>query len=283
VTDDDFGPRLAAWRPPAGSIGIVALGQAGIGLRGREDLILIDPFLSLRPDRITQPPVDPASLRGVTAVLATHEHVDHLDLGVWPAIADASPEARFVVAEPLAPLVTEAGIPSRRVLGVRPRRPIQLGSARITAVPARHGVHVEDAYSLGPGDVPRWVGYVVELDGVRLYHAGDSLSDPVIVDAVRGHVPHVAFLPINGRDAEREARDIVGNMTPDEAALMARDLGVALAVPIHFNGIRGNEGSPDAFVAAVRRHHPSATVWVPSVGARSVWPDGRVSPPAGGA
>jgi L-ascorbate 6-phosphate lactonase len=279
VTDEALGPRLVAWRPPPGSIGIVALGQAGVAIRGRDDLVLIDPFLTRRADRISEPPVDAAALEGVTAVLATHEHADHLDLPIWPGIAAASPGARFVVAEPLVPVVTESGIASDRVLGARPGTTIDVGSARIRPVPAKHGIHVEDAYSLGPSDAPRWLGYIVEVDGVRLYHAGDSLSDPVIVAAVRQHRPQIAFLPINGRDAEREARDIVGNMTPEEAAEMARDLGVDLAVPIHFNGIRGNEGSPDAFLRAMDRHHPNASVWVPTVGRSVTWPNGGARVP----
>ncbi len=273
--------RLADWRPAPGTIGITALGQAGIALHSGHDLVLIDAFLSPRPERLIEAPVRPGDLDGVTAVLATHEHADHLDLPVWPSIAGASPDATFVVPQPLVDEVIAAGIPSHRVIGVRPASPVEIGRVRVTAVPARHGIHVEDAYSLGPQDpgaAPRWVGYVVEIGGVRLYHSGDSLGDPVIADAVRPHRPQIAFLPINGRDSEREARDIVGNMTPDEAARLARDLDVALAVPIHFDAMRGNQGRPEDFVEAMRRHHPSASVWVPSAGARAVWPSPGIGP-----
>jgi len=268
--------RLADRRPPPGSVGIVALGQAGFAIRGRDDLVLIDPFLTPRPERLVDPVVDPRDLRGVRAVLATHEHGDHLDLPIWPAIAGASPDARFVVAEPLVPLVVDAGVPADRVTGVRMRGPIEIGTVRITAVPARHAVAIEDGYSLGDQErgTPRFVGYVVELDGVRLYHAGDTLADEVIVGAVAALRPDVALLPINGRDAEREARGIVGNLSPDEAARLARDLSVALAIPMHFDTIRGNEGRPDDFVAAMRRQHPTAAVWVPTLGAGIDWPAG---------
>ncbi|HET9614725.1 MAG TPA: MBL fold metallo-hydrolase [Candidatus Limnocylindrales bacterium] len=288
-----FGARLKAWRPPDGSVGIVALGQAGIALRGRDALVLIDPFLSPRPGRIRDAPVAAADLAGVTLVLATHEHADHLDLEAWPAIAAGSPDARFVVPAPLRSLVVESGIRPDRVVAARPGAAIEHAGVVVTPVPARHGVHVADGYSLGPPGPPRWVGYVVELDGVVIYHAGDSLADPAIVDAVRPHEPQIAFLPINGRDREREARDIVGNMTPDEAAQVAREIAAHLAVPIHFDAIEGNEGRPEAFVAAMRRHHPTASVWVPALGAGLVWPaagrswpgpvDGRSSPRPPGA
>jgi L-ascorbate metabolism protein UlaG (beta-lactamase superfamily) len=112
---------------------------------------------------------------------------------------------------------------------------------------------------------------------VRLYHAGDTLADDSIVRAVGEFHPDIALLPINGRDPERERRGIVGNMSPDEAARMARDLSVALAIPMHFDTIRGNVGRPDAFVRAMRRHHPTASVWVPGRGAAFVWPSREAS------
>jgi L-ascorbate metabolism protein UlaG (beta-lactamase superfamily) len=269
--------RLSAWRAPRSSIGIVALGQAGFALISGSERLLIDPFLSSRPDRLADPVVDPRDLRGVTAVLATHEHEDHLDLPAWAVLAEASPAARFVVPAPLVPLVTGAGVPPDRVIGARVGAPVELGTARAIPVPARHAVRIEDGYSLGDLDraAARFVGYVIELGGVRLYHGGDTLAHRAILDAVAPQRPEIALLPINGRDAERERRGIVGNLTPDEAARLARDLAVALAIPMHFDAIRGNEGRPDAFVRAMRRRHPTAAVWVPAAGAAVLWPAGR--------
>lgn len=269
-----FAAHLSAWRPPPDSIGLVALGQAGFALAGHDDLVLIDPFLSPRPDRLVDAVVDPRLLLGVRAVLATHEHADHLDLPTWAVIAETCPGARFVVPEPLVALVTGAGIAGGRVSGARIGTALEVGDARVTAVPARHAVAMQDGYSLGDLEhqAPRFVGYVVELDGVRLYHAGDTLADDTILQAVSQLRPDIALLPINGRDPDRERRGIVGNMSPDEAARVARDLSVALAIPMHFDAIRGNEGRPDAFVRAMRRRHPGGSVWVPGTGAGFVWP-----------
>jgi L-ascorbate metabolism protein UlaG (beta-lactamase superfamily) len=165
------------------------------------------------------------------------------------------------------------------VTGVRIGIPIQTGDVLATAVPARHGVEIEDGYSLGDERAPRFVGYVLELDGVRLYHAGDTLAHERITAAVGALHPDIALLPINGRDAERERRGIVGNLSADEAARVARDLSVALAIPMHFDTVRGNEGRPDAFVRAMRRRHRGASVWVPVTGAGFVWPTGAASWP----
>jgi L-ascorbate 6-phosphate lactonase len=274
MTSGSVAARLSDWRPPPSSIGIVALGQAGFAVLSGDDLVLIDPFLRPRPDRLVDPVVDPRRLLGVTVMFATHEHGDHLDLPTWAVIAETSPNARFVVPEPLVPLVAAARIPTERVSGARIGTQVEIGHVRATPVPARHAVEVEDGYSLGDQEhgAPRFVGYVVELDGVRLYHAGDTLADEAIVRAVGELHPDIALLPINGRDPERERRGVVGNMSPYEAARMARDLSVALAIPMHFDTIRGNVGRPDAFVRAMRRHHPTASVWVPGIGAAFVWP-----------
>jgi L-ascorbate metabolism protein UlaG (beta-lactamase superfamily) len=122
--------------------------------------------------------------------------------------------------------------------------------------------------------MPRFVGYVLELDGSRVYHAGDTLTDEILVRTVRELRPDIALLPINGRDPDRERRGIVGNLSPDEAARLAHELSVTLAIPMHFDVIRGNLGQPDAFVRAMRECHPMASVWVPGIGAAFIWPAG---------
>ena len=75
-------------------------------------------------------------------------------------------------------------------------------------------------------------------------------------DALRELDPDVAILPINGRDAMREADGIWGNLHADEAAALAAAAGVPAVVPCHFDGVDGNLGDPDAFVAALRERAP---------------------------
>ena len=54
----------------------------------------------------------------------------------------------------------------------------------------------------------------------------------------------VAVLPVNGRDPEREARGIVGNMDAREAVELALAIGATLLVPIHWDGFAGNTVPP---------------------------------------
>ena len=89
---DVLGARLSAWRPPGARSGSSRSDRPVSPIRSGDDLVLIDPFLSPRPERLIAPVIDPRGLAGVTAVLATHEHGDHLDLPTWAIIADDLPE-----------------------------------------------------------------------------------------------------------------------------------------------------------------------------------------------
>jgi L-ascorbate metabolism protein UlaG (beta-lactamase superfamily) len=270
----DLYSRLATWRPPRDSVGIIALGQAGFAIRGHDVLLLVDPFLSPRAERLIAPLVDPRVIRGASLVLATHEHDDHLDLPAWEMLADASPMAVFVVPSPLVGLVTRAGIAGTRVVGARLGVMIEEATIRVTAVPACHAVNIADGYSIGDATKgsTRFVGYLIELEGVRIYHAGDTLSHERIVATVAPLEPDIALVPINGRDPDRERRGVVGNMTADEAADLAAALGVTVAVPMHYDMVRGNLGRPEAFVAALRSRHPEVSAWVPGTSGTLVWP-----------
>ncbi len=54
----------------------------------------------------------------------------------------------------------------------------------------------------------------------------------------------------------REAAGLWGNLTADEAAALAAAAGVPAVVPCHFDGVVGNLGDPDAFVAALHERGP---------------------------
>lgn len=74
----------------------------------------------------------------------------------------------------------------------------------------------------------------------------------------------LALLPINGRDSEREALDLVGNLSPEEAASLIAHARIRAAMPMHYDMFAGNLGDPGAFVSAVARGAPDAAVLVPA-------------------
>ena len=263
---------------PDGSVGLSWLGQAGFIVRAAKTTAMIDPFLSTGHDRDYLSTLAPEHATDVDLVLCTHEHVDHFDADSVPAIAAASPGAVIVVPAPIVGMVTEAGIAADRVVGVQPGEPVELAGLRIRAVPAMHGVTMEDAYGFGEelsGGQIRFLGYVIDAGGVRLYHAGDTIHYEGM-EATLGELSiDVAMLPINGRDPAREARGIVGNLSEREAAWLAGAIGAHLVLPMHYDVFARNRGYPEWLVESVARDHPGTHALVPTRERPFVWSSSR--------
>lgn len=254
------------------------LGQAGFRLRDATSAdaphVFVDPFLTPGEDRAWQAPLSPDDLgRAADLILCTHEHLDHFDR---PSLerAAAVGGARFTLVVP-RPLVAEAaalGVPPERVIGAQPGEAIHLPGVRVDPVPARHGVDVADAYTFGEersaGQV-RYLGYVVELGGLQVYHAGDGIPYAGQAQRLRALRVDVALLPINGRDFFRESeRNIVGNMDGREAARLAVEMGARVLVPMHWELFANNRGYPGDLAAYVASTFPELTLLLLGRGAR---------------
>jgi L-ascorbate 6-phosphate lactonase len=260
--------------PYWGQVALWWLGQSGFGLRGNGGTLLVDPFLADHPDRLVAPTFRPEQAGGLDAVVVTHDHLDHLDEESLPGLAEASPAAMFVVPEPLVERLTRVGIPAERVLGAQPDRAVELDGLTIHPVPASHGDEPADAYGFGrerSGGLYRYLGYVIDLGGVRVYHAGDTIPYDGIEDRLCVLRPDVALLPINGRDAEREAQGIVGNLDEEEAARLAAAIGADLLVPMHYDMFAANPGSPERLVECARTDHPALQILIPSYARRFLY------------
>ncbi len=251
------------------------LGQSGFRLRdpGGGPVVFVDPFISENKDRTWQAPVGPEALARADVVLCTHEHSDHFDRPALKA-ANSLPGAAFRLVVP-QPIVDEAlglGIPRERVSGVQPGQSYEWSGLRLTPVPARHGINVADAYSFGEqlsGGEVRYLGYLIELGGVRAYHAGDTLIYDKQAEQIRPFKPHLALLPINSRGFYRETeRNIVGNADPREAAKLAVDIGAQVLVPMHWEMFAFNRGFPRDVVAYVVENLPQLTVLIFGRGAK---------------
>lgn len=172
-------------------------------------------------------------------------------------------------------MALDLGIPRDRVIGAQPREPLELGGVRVNPVPAKHGVDMSDAYTFGEqlsGGLVRYLGYVIELGGVRAYHAGDCIPYDDQTTIVAAFQPDLALLPINGRDFFRETeRNLVGNMDLREAVRLATDIGAHALVPMHWELLPHNLGFPGDLMTFVAQHHPELTVLTFGRGRRLVY------------
>jgi L-ascorbate 6-phosphate lactonase len=226
------------------------LGQAGFRLEIDGVSLVIDPWVSPHEGRLVPAPPLELAADGINLVLITHEHLDHLDLPFLPRLLERSTGATLVLPSPLVPVV-EPVAPSGQVLGVQPGDTLEVGGLEVHVVPAFHGLTMEDAYGDGSahGAGARFVGYVLGHGG-RIYHAGDTIVTDVLEAALGELDVDVALLPINGRDEEREARGIVGNMDAREAVELALGIRANRLVPYHWDGFAGNTVAPGTAVDA---------------------------------
>jgi L-ascorbate 6-phosphate lactonase len=212
------------------------LGQAGFLFEVGGRRILVDPFFSDHEGRAYPPPaIEPCDW-----LFVTHEHLDHLDSAALPAIVQRSEGLCVVVPEPI---VGEVDAPD--VVSVKRGDRLELtGIGAVTVVPAVHALDPKDGYS----DDPRFVGYVFELDGVAIYHAGDTIVTDGLLDALSGIRVDVALLPINGRTYFREREGLAGNTGFRDAVGLARHVGARVLVPVHWDGFTANSERPGTAV-----------------------------------
>jgi L-ascorbate metabolism protein UlaG (beta-lactamase superfamily) len=134
---------------------------------------------------------------------------------------------------------------------VEPGDVVELDGVEVHATPAFHGLTLDDAYGDGSAvdGRPRFVGYTLGRERL-IYHAGDTIVTDELIGALARLDIEVALLPINGRDAEREARGIIGNMDAGEAVELALRVGASTLVPYHWDAVAGNTVRPGTRVDA---------------------------------
>ena len=221
------------------SLAIWGLGQASVIIKGRDAVIAIDPYLSAHVDDVSNgdmkrnfpPPVAPQDLTNLDYVLITHEHMDHLDTRTLEPLLQASPGAKGVMPGWCREPIAEIGIDESRTIVPQALQPMTLPktSIRLTAIPAAH-----EQIEVDPVKGHRWFGYLIEWNGVAVYHSGDNVPYDGYLEALQAQPkPDVAMLPINGRDYFRRSRDIAGNFHPHEAVQLGARLGWELLIPLH--------------------------------------------------
>lgn len=221
------------------TVRLQALGQSGVVIDTPGSRIAIDPYLTNGIEerntgtpgawaRLYLPPVPPDALADLAVVLCTHVHDDHYDWGTLEPLLARGDGPAVGGPWPVEQDLLRRQVPAGRRLPLRVGEAALVGPMRITPVASAHYGFEPDA-----GGEPSYFGFVVEAAGLTIYHAGDSLAYDGLADALGRWRIDVALLPVNGRDAVRESRGIIGNMTAGEAAALARRIRARLVIPLH--------------------------------------------------
>ncbi|WP_406700538.1 MBL fold metallo-hydrolase [Singulisphaera sp. Ch08] len=229
--------QIAATNPAPGSLVIWWLGQSGYLVKSSTGTMVIDPYLSEhlttkyegtgKPHvRMTRSPFRGFELRRVDLVLSSHKHSDHLDPGTMPELLETSPEAPLLLPEALIEHAVGLGLPTDRLVGLDAGGDFRHRGFRIEAIPSAHeGLDTDERGR------HLYLGYIIEVEGLRLYHSGDTLLYDGLVGHLGDRAYDVLFLPINGRDP---ARGVAGNMSAAEAVTLASVVKPRYLVPHHY-------------------------------------------------
>jgi len=165
---------------------------------------------------------DPYQISGgpkADLVLVSHDHFDH-----------CSPEDVAKVQQPKTVVITEKDS-AKKLKGdvrvVKPGDTLSVGGLTVEAVPS---------YNVDKNFHPKkngWLGFIVEMEGVRIYHAGDTDYIPEMKD----FQADIALIPVSGTYV----------MTADQALKATLAMKPKLAIPMHYGAIVGNEEDAQKF------------------------------------
>lgn len=247
-------------------------------MKARDLILYVDPYLSTYAERVTQgmpnehvrmmsPPMRPEEVSHADLVLCTHDHADHIDPDGIPVIARTSPGAAFVVPQCARQTMLDFGIAPERIHTLKGDDSLVVKGVRISAIPAKHEQFDKDETNGFP-----YLSYVLELDGVRLLHAGDTIPYDGQAGKLRAHEVQLAMLPINGRDEARHRLKFEGNFTCREAVECAAAIHAETTIPMHYGMFTLNTAEVADFVAEAEAQDLKYKVM--TIGERLVYPEG---------
>jgi L-ascorbate metabolism protein UlaG (beta-lactamase superfamily) len=235
------------------------LSWAGVQICVENTTLLIDPLENIpkgagvagEPHTKVAP-----SAEKIDAALITHARDDHYD--VQTLSAKLKPGGRVLCPASAAAAIAADGF---KVTGLQNYDVTKIGPYTITALPAVDG--------LG-GDQ---ISFLIEVDGVRILHCGDTLWHGYWYKFAQDYGPiNVAFLPVNGAQINLPGVPPTGQpvtMTPPQAAAAADVLCAEVACPIHYGMFNHPPGfvewpnSASAFMAEAKKRGVSARLLEP--------------------
>ena len=226
----------ARLRSAASNPSMTWIGHATVLLRIAGMNVLFDPIFSARaspvsflgPKRLVPLPIDVVDLPKIDVVMVSHNHYDHLDdLSVRQLAAMPSGSPHFLVPLGLKEWFVERGI--TRVTEADWWQVFDAGPLKITFVPVQHW----SRRSLSDTNASLWGGWVVQGEGLRVIHTGDTGYSKDFRDiGERFDGFDMAFIPI-GAYAPRWFMQVMHIDVP-EAVQVRADLRAARAIGIHW-------------------------------------------------
>jgi len=227
-------------------------------------------------------PLDPFAIRNVDAILATHDHNDHIDVNVAAAVLkNCDPAVPFVGPAACVKLWTSWGVPETRCVTVKPGDTVKVKDVEILALESfdRTALITAPADQGLSGRMPqdmdeRAVNYLFKTPGGSLYHSGDSHYSNHYAKHGNEHRIDVAL----GSFGENP-RGVTDKMTSVDILRMAECLNAKTVIPFHHDIWTNFQADPMEVVALWRMRKDRLgygfTPFVWQVGGKFTWPADR--------
>lgn len=161
----------------------------------------------------------PKDSKKADLILITHEHFDHYSLDDIKLIS--SQNTIIVASGAVSKELEGEKVVCKEVKPLLPGENIEISGIKVSAVSSYNTnkqFHTKDAQKLG---------FIVDIDGVRIYHAGDT----DLIPEMKNYSCDIALLPVSGTYV----------MTADEAANAALMIKPKVAIPMHYGDIVGKD------------------------------------------
>ena len=219
------------------NISLTWLGHAGFRLDGPSGKrVYVDPWLDNPKFPAGEKPIE-----RIDVLVITHGHSDHSGSAL-EICKEHSPVV--VCMTEIGDWCSNKGLDAQ---GINKGGSVDVDGIRVTMTDARHSSSLPDGTYAGDP-----AGAIIEMDGMRIYHAGDTCAFMDMQLIGRLHEPDVAILPIGD----------YYTMGPKEAAVALELLGVKRCVPCHYGTFPLLTGTPEE----LRKLAPDVEIIAPEPG-----------------